>query len=102
MNPSVLSAAAEVAEFLHESHGVPRDQAVRLAACAAMRIPAAGLGQDILTASAAAADIQEIKKVREAVSPWLWILSVVGFGMGVLNTRRIGKMFKDWRAKRRA
>lgn len=49
----------------------------------------------------AASEIAPIKAVREAVSPWLWVTSLVGFGMALLNTRRIAAMYQGWRAKRR-
>jgi hypothetical protein len=43
-----------------------------------------------------------IEAVHEAVSPWLWVLSVAGFGMALINTRRIKKMYGSWRAARAA
>jgi hypothetical protein len=52
--------------------------------------------------SKAAAAIAPIKAVREAVTPWLWVTSLIGFGMGLLNSRRIAKMYSDWRRKQRA
>lgn len=58
-----------------------------------------GMGQDSILTQAA--QFEPIKEVREAVSPWLWVLSLTGFGMTVLNTRRIARMFKGWRGKRR-
>lgn len=45
-----------------------------------------------------AAEAEPVKRVRETVSPWLWVLSIIGFGLGLLNTRRIARMFKDWKA----
>ncbi len=56
----------------------------------------AGMGQeeDILAKISAAGNVQEIAAVREAVSPWLWILSCVGFVMTTMNTKRIAKMVK--------
>lgn len=60
----------------------------------------AGVGQsDPTSVIRQAADIEPIRKARETVSPWLWVLSVIGFGMTVLNTRRIARMFKNWKAK---
>ena len=59
-----------------------------------------GLGNgDLLTIAAAAAPIVA---AREAISPWLWILSIIGFGMTVVNTRRIARMYSRWRSRRRA
>ena len=60
----------------------------------------AGLGQvDLLTEAAQA---EPIKAVRETISPWLWILSVVGFGLAILNTQRIAKIYGSWKTGRRA
>lgn len=55
-----------------------------------------GVGDDgdIFSQVKSAAEMAPIKAVREAISPWLWVTSVVGFGMGLLNTRRIGIMFR--------
>ncbi len=39
--------------------------------------------------------------LREAVSPWLWAFSLAGFGMTVLNTRRIAKMFGKFGGKKK-
>lgn len=65
------------------------------------RRPTAGVGQDegenILVK---AANLEPVKAAREMVSPWLWVTSLVGFWMAILNTRRIAKMYKNWRAKR--
>lgn len=51
-------------------------------------------------AASQAAEAAPIKAVREAVSPWLWVLSVAGFGMALVNTRRIATMFKDWKRRK--
>lgn len=48
-----------------------------------------------------AADLEPIKAVRDAVSPWLWVTSIGGFVMALINTRRIAKMFGDWKRKPR-
>lgn len=65
-----------------------------------------GLGQVDIEAvdafaekSQAVAAIAPIKAVREAITPWLWVTSLIGFGLGLLNTRRIAKMYTDWRRK---
>jgi 4-hydroxy-tetrahydrodipicolinate synthase len=42
---------------------------------------------------------QVIKAARELVSPWLWVTSVVGFGLAILNTRRIARMYTTWKRK---
>lgn len=46
-----------------------------------------------------ASELAPIKAIREAVSPWLWVTSVVGFGLALLNTRRIARMYSGWREK---
>ena len=54
-------------------------------------------GEDVLARLAA---VEAIKAAREMVSPWLWVTSLVGFGLAILNTRRIARMYKGWRGKR--
>lgn len=49
--------------------------------------------------SQAAANIAPIKALREAISPWLWLFSSVGFIMGIVNYRRIGRQYRVWREK---
>ena len=33
-------------------------------------------------------------EAQKQISPWLWVLSVVGFGLALLNTKRIDAMWK--------
>lgn len=47
-----------------------------------------------------AVEPEQFRKVREAISPWLWILSVAGFGMAMLNTFRIKRIYGSWRRAR--
>ncbi len=77
--------------------GTPRGEACRIVSRAIARVKSSapssgGVGQPEILKSAAEA--APVKAVREAVSPWLWVLSVVGFGLTILNTRRIARMFK--------
>lgn len=44
--------------------------------------------------------VAAIEQVRQAVSPWLWVFSLVGFGMAVVNSRRIAKMYGSWKRAR--
>ncbi|MGH7260798.1 MAG: hypothetical protein ACREI9_08970 [Nitrospiraceae bacterium] len=95
------------------ARGVPKEEAIRRAsemavAAAKLKYPG-GLGgipvtptplDTLAQESKAAADIAVIKTVREAVSPWLWLASLAGFGMAVMNTRRIAKMYRGWREKK--
>jgi hypothetical protein len=43
-----------------------------------------------------------ILKAHAAISPWLWIFSLAGFGMALMNTRRISKIYGGWKSARRA
>jgi len=82
------------------NQGVPKDQAVRIAVNALhdvvsdAEVNERGLGQ-------ISPDEPIIKAVRESISPWLWIFSVVSFGLGLMNTHRIKKMFKTWKKGQR-
>ena len=109
----LTGCAAKAAKFLM-ARGIERERAISIAidiVYDALRetLKRAGLGQvatemesiDIFAKAKSSAEIAPIKKVREAISPWLWVLSVIGFGLGLLNTRRIAKMYTDWRAKQR-
>lgn len=94
-----------VAYKLHREHGIPADRACVMTLEAVQRRypngpPVAGLGQDPTAILRQAADVEPIRKTREAISPWLWVLSVVSFGLAIMNTRRIARMFGDWKRKR--
>lgn len=106
----LVRCSKECAEKLM-ARGVPKEQAVRIASDMAIQAVQQkypdGLGQvnvepiDAFAAqSQAAAAIAPIKAVREAITPWLWVTSLIGFGLGLLNTRRIAKMYTDWRRKK--
>ena len=63
-------------------------------------------GFDLLGAEApveAEAEVVEekVKKVNAKVSPWLWILSIVGFLAGMQNRFQIQKMYGNWKAMKR-
>lgn len=38
--------------------------------------------------------LQEVQKVGAVISPWLWVTSVIGFGLALMNTGRINKMWQ--------
>jgi hypothetical protein len=59
-----------------------------------------GMGQedDILAKVSTAGDIEAIKSIREAVSPWLWLVSITGAIMAFMNTRRVSEMYGRWKA----
>jgi hypothetical protein len=85
--------------------GVPRDEAIRQACIAAGRVLSrSGMGEAapepklILNAQDGPNGI--IAEVRANVSPWLWVLSVVSFGMALVNAKKISKMFGDWKRRR--
>lgn len=84
------------------ARGMPKEQAIIAATNAVVDLAreGGGLGQGEVFKKAAQA--APVKAIRETISPWLWVLSLIGFGMGILNTRRIKKMFTDWKAKRAA
>jgi hypothetical protein len=70
---------------LHKEQGIPMRQACALACRAVMRTlgrpPGSGLGQEapILATFKEAGESAPVKAVREAVSPWLWVLSIASF-----------------------
>jgi hypothetical protein len=108
---TLVRCTKECAERLM-ARGVPRERAIEIATEMALeavrkKYPS-GLGQVEINAidqfaqqSQAAAAIAPIKAVREAISPWLWVTSLIGFAMGLMNTRRIAKMYSDWRRKQK-
>jgi hypothetical protein len=105
----LIRCAAECTRKL-VARGVPREEAVEIASELAIRAAlskyGSGLGQvevqpyDVWAdRSKQYAAVAPIKAMREAVTPWLWVTSLIGFGMGILNSRRIAKMYSDWRRK---
>jgi hypothetical protein len=97
------------------ARGVPREKAIEIATEMAVRavkekypglqgmgdIPVNPQPLDTLAQeSQSAANIAVIKTVRDAVSPWLWVTSLIGFGFSILNRRQIAKMYGDWRKKK--
>ncbi len=42
----------------------------------------------------------EFQEAREKIQPWIWVLSIFGFGMALINTHRIKKIFKSWKGAR--
>lgn len=90
------AAAMEAARLVRE-RGIPPSVAVRIASDAAVEIRRQrGLGAvtDIVKDVAEAAPVKE---VRELVSPWLWVLSVISFGMAVTNYQRVSRMYGKWK-----
>lgn len=109
---ALTKGAKEIAQKLM-ARGFSREEATEIATRAALEAVKKkypnGLGQvevnpqpldTLAKESQAAAAIPIITNIREAVSPWLWVTSLIGFGMGLLNSRRIAKMYGDWRRKK--
>ncbi len=68
-------------------------------------LPSATTGEEVDDGSddnplASLADKPEFKEAREKLTPWLWVFSVFGFGMALLNTWRIKRIFKSWKGAR--
>lgn len=109
MNDSTLYGLMEVARDEANRHiaaGVPKDRAIRIAAhalCDLVNERDSGLGQvGPAAALTQAAEAAPVKAIREAVSPWLWVVSLFGFGLALLNTQRISKIYGGWRAGKKA
>lgn len=110
----LIDCTAEAVRRL-KSRGVPHDKAVEIATDMAVLavkkkypnftgmgdIPVNPAPLDTLAQeSQNAANIAVVKTIRDAVSPWLWVTSVIGFVFGVMNRRQIAKMYGDWRKKK--
>lgn len=89
-------AHAEAMRLVAE--GVDPDQAVEWATDIALKkVRRGSLGQVTVIDEAT----ELAKKGSEFVSPWLWILSGISFGMAILNTSRIKRMYQNWKLKYR-
>lgn len=85
--------AAKMAEYLHKEHCIPKERAIKIATQCYLRKKAnSGMGQTEV--------MEHIAKAKEQISPWLWVFSIAGFGMALLNTKRVSKMFKTWKKGR--
>ena len=109
LDPMKAQAATAAVDQLVQ-RGVPRGQAISLVQRAIARMWAeqaasrSGLGDTadaVLTELKTAGDAAPIKAVRDAVTPWLFAFSLVSFGLGLMNTRRISLMFENWKKKRK-
>lgn len=85
----------------HVQAGVDPDRAADLACQEYYTM--SGLGQDATTDSSFITNVEsDVKAIGADISPYLWILSVVGFLMGVMNKAEISKMYGSWkRAKQK-
>lgn len=88
--------------------GIPAGAAIKAAARIIVRRRGcccgskSGMGDAVTDAIKSGAEIDAVKQARDLVSPWLWVFSVVGFGMAALNSHRIAKIYGGWRAGQRA
>jgi len=80
------------------ANGVPFEQAVEWASDLAIkRAKRRGQLGDVI------ADAETLaKEGQRIISPWLWVTSLLGFGLAILNAQRIAKMYGSWRAGKRA
>src|SRR5262245_50276802 len=104
MYDEINEAAALAAARLVRERGLPPSVAAQVAADAAVEFHLRrrrGLGA-VTDAIKSAADIEPIKEARELVSPWLWVLSVISFGMAVTNYQRVSTMFRKWKRGKKA
>lgn len=91
MNEAMRAARDQVAWQLHRERGLPISEALRISNRAIARLSAdgSGLGQEptpsaptggsLLTTMKAAGESEAVRATREAVSPWLWVMSVLSF-----------------------
>ncbi len=120
---ALIDGTAEVVRRL-VARGVPREKAIEIATEYAARMVRQkypnyeGMGalptaapapaplvnptplDSLAHSSQEAANIGVVKTIRDAVSPWLWVTSVIGFVFGVMNRRQIAKMYGDWKRKK--
>jgi len=96
----IYEAAAREAARLVRERGLPPSVAVKIAADAAVEIRRGrGLGA-VTDVVKDVAESAPVKEARELVSPWLWVLSLVSFGMAVTNYQRVGRMYSKWKRGR--
>jgi hypothetical protein len=85
----VASRAIELAKS-----GIAPDKAADMACLEYLSM--AGLGDDFIDTVET-----DVKAVGAEISPYLWILSIVGFIMGMVNKAEITRMYGSWkRAKK--
>ncbi|MFO0701770.1 MAG: hypothetical protein U0236_21325 [Nitrospira sp.] len=102
---NLMVVASQEADALIAS-GMPKQEAVRVSTEALADLVRAHGGIEKFHGLGQAIDIPDapeiVKQVQQKISPWLWVLSVFGFGMALLNTHRISKIYGGWRAGKRA
>ncbi len=62
-----------------------------------------GLGEEVDEGGDPLSDLAqkpEFKAASEKIRPWIWVFSIFGFGMALINTHRIKKIFKSWKGAR--
>jgi hypothetical protein len=106
----LMSVARDEANHLIAS-GMPKQQAIDVSCRALCDIVKSreGLGAEpdmsFLTPVAPTSPVgapSAISEVHKIINPWLWIFSIVGFGLAVLNTQRIARIYGGWKSGRKA
>ncbi len=67
------------------------------------KISDGGLGEEVDEGSDPLSELAkkpEFKAASEKIRPWIWVFSIFGFGMALINTHRIKKIFKSWKGAR--
>lgn len=91
---AVAEYAANEATLLIQQ-GMSREDAIAVVSEAIIEVlQPEGLGQAF---AERIAKVETIEKAKEFISPWLWVFSIVGFGLALLNTRRVSLMFRKFR-----
>jgi len=57
-------------------------------------------GRDILGVDYASVQA-EAQSIQHSVSPWLWILSITGFGLAMWSKYQINKMYGNYKKMKR-
>lgn len=79
--------------------GVDPDQAVEWATDLAIKKVRRGNLGDVTVIDEAT---ELAKKGSAVIGPWLWVLSIISFGMAIVNAERIGRIYGSWKAGRKA
>lgn len=102
---NLMVVASQEADALIAS-GMPKKEAVRVATEALADLVRARGGIESFHGLGQTVDIPDapdiVKQVQQKISPWLWLVSLTGFGLALLNTSRISKIYGGWRAGRKA
>lgn len=101
---ATLDYAARRAVQLCGERGITLDEATQAVALALANVES-GLGVEPTSNLFAAeqkldtSPSSAIKAIGQSVSPWLWVVSLISFGMALLNTHRVTRLYKKWNIK---